>query len=40
MRFAWAVTGSGHYLEESIALARRLPQVDLFLSAAAEDVLP
>jgi dihydromethanopterin reductase (acceptor) len=40
MRFAWAVTGSGHYLEESIALARRLPQVDLFLSAAAEEVLP
>lgn len=39
-RFAWAVTGSGHYLEESIALARRLPQVDLFLSAAAEEVLP
>lgn len=39
-RFAWAVTGSGHYLEESIALARRLPDVDLFLSAAAEEVLP
>lgn len=34
------MTGSGHYLEESIALARRLPQVDLFLSAAAEEVLP
>jgi flavoprotein len=39
-RFAWCVTGSGHYLEESIALARRLPAVDLFLSAAAEEVLP
>lgn len=39
-RFAWALTGSGHYLEESVALARRLPQVDLFLSAAAEEVLP
>jgi len=39
-RFAWAVTGSGHYLEESIALAARLPRVDLFLSAAAEEVLP
>ncbi len=39
-RFAWALTGSGHCLEESIALASRLPQVDLFLSAAAEEVLP
>ncbi|MDT7838286.1 flavoprotein [Aquabacterium sp. OR-4] len=39
-RFAWCVTGSGHYLEESMALAARLPDVDLFLSAAAEEVLP
>jgi flavoprotein len=39
-RFAWAVTGSGHCLEESLALAARLPHVDLFLSAAAEEVLP
>ncbi len=39
-RFAWCVTGSGHYLEESMALAQRLPQVDLFLSAAADEVLP
>ncbi|HSV71146.1 MAG TPA: flavoprotein [Methylibium sp.] len=39
-RFAWCVTGSGHYLEESMALAARLPQVDLFLSAAADEVLP
>jgi flavoprotein len=39
-RFAWAVTGSGHYLEESLALARALPGVDLFLSAAGEEVLP
>jgi len=34
------VTGSGHGLEECLALAARLPQVDLFLSAAAEEVLP
>jgi flavoprotein len=34
------VTGSGHYLEESMALAARLPDVDLFLSAAADEVLP
>lgn len=39
-RFAWALTGSGHYLEECIALALRLPDVDLFLSSAAEEVLP
>lgn len=39
-RFAWALTGSGHYLLESLALAQRLPSVDLFLSAAAEEILP
>jgi flavoprotein len=39
-RFAWCITGSGHYLEESIALAARLPALDLFLSDAAEEVLP
>ncbi len=39
-RFAFAVTGSGHYLDEAMALAARLPAVDLFLSAAAEEVLP
>jgi flavoprotein len=39
-RFAWCVTGSGHMLDESIALAIDLPRVDLFLSAAAEEVLP
>jgi flavoprotein len=39
-RFAWCLTGSGHYLEEAIALAARLPDLDLFLSDAAEEVLP
>ncbi len=39
-RFAWAVTGSGHFLDESLAIAARLPDVDLYLSAAAEEVLP
>ncbi|MBC7484215.1 MAG: dihydromethanopterin reductase [Rhizobacter sp.] len=38
-RFAWCVTGSGHFLDESMALAARLPNVDLFLSAAGEEVL-
>ena len=39
-RFAWCITGSGHFLDESLAIAAKLPQVDLFLSAAAEEVLP
>ena len=39
-RLAWCITGSGHFLEESLAIAARLPAVDLFLSAAAEEVLP
>jgi len=38
-RFAWCVTGSGHFLDESMALAARLPNVDLFLSSAGEEVL-
>ena len=38
-RFAWMITGSGHLLEESLALADRLPGVDLLLSGAAEEVL-
>ncbi|SFL95168.1 flavoprotein [Variovorax sp. OV329] len=38
-RFAWCITGSGHFLDESMVLAARLPQVDLFLSAAGEEVL-
>jgi len=39
-RWAWAITGSGHFLTEALELAFRLPQVDFFLSAAAEEVLP
>jgi flavoprotein len=40
-RFAWAITGSGHELVESLDLAAALlPHVDLFLSRAAEEVLP
>ena len=38
-RFAWCITGSGHFLDESMALAERLPDCDLFLSAAGEEVL-
>ncbi len=36
---AWAITGSGHFLKESLELARRLPDVDLFLSRAGEEIL-
>jgi flavoprotein len=38
-RIAWAITGSGHYLQECLDLAAELPQVDLFLSAAGAEVL-
>ncbi|MBK7663975.1 MAG: flavoprotein [Sterolibacteriaceae bacterium] len=38
-RLAWALTGSGHFLKESLDIAKAFPQVDLFLSKAAEEVL-
>ena len=38
-RWAWALTGSGHFLKESLALIRELEDVDLFLSKAAAEVL-
>jgi hypothetical protein len=37
-RFAWALTGSGHYLLECLAAALALPAVDFFLTRAAEEV--
>ncbi len=39
LRLAWGITGSGHYLQESLDLARQFPDVDLFLSKAAAEVL-
>ncbi|MES9977880.1 MAG: flavoprotein, partial [Candidatus Thiodiazotropha sp. 6PLUC5] len=39
-REAWAITGSGHYLKECLELAKQRPEVDLFLSKAAAEVLP
>lgn len=39
LRLAWAVTGSGHYLRECLALAEQLGDADLYLSAAGEEVL-
>ncbi len=38
-RFGWALTGSGHFFKESLAIMRTLPDLDLFLSSAAEEVL-
>lgn len=38
-RLAWAVTGSGHYLEECLEIIRDLDEVDLFYSRAGEEVL-
>ena len=38
-RFGWALTGSGHFFKESLGLMRRLPDLDVFLSSAAEEVL-
>jgi flavoprotein len=39
-RFAWTLTGSGHYLLECLGAALTLPAVDFFLTRAAEEVLP
>lgn len=38
-RMAWALTGSGHYLRECLELLDELQGVDLFLSAAAAEIL-
>jgi flavoprotein len=38
-RFAWGITGSGHYLRESLELLETLPDTDLFLSRAGEEIL-
>ena len=38
-RWGWALTGSGHFFRESIAIMRGLSDIDIFLSSAAEEVL-
>lgn len=38
-RLAWALTGSGHYFTECLALIRDLPEVDLFVTKAAAEVV-
>jgi flavoprotein len=38
-RWGWALTGSGHFLTESLAIVRDLVHVDLFVSRAAAEVV-
>lgn len=38
-RIAWAITGSGHFLRESLEIIHKLEDVDLFLSKAAAEIL-
>ncbi len=38
-RWAWALTGSGHFLTETLQIVRSLEDVDLFVSRAAAEVL-
>jgi flavoprotein len=38
-RLDWALTGSGHFFNECIEIARQLEHVDLFVSKAAGEVL-
>ena len=38
-RLAWAITGSGHYIEECLNFVLTLENVDLYLSQAAEEVI-
>ncbi len=36
---AWAITGSGHYLRESLAVLNDLENVDVYLSKAAAEII-
>ncbi|HCU00004.1 MAG TPA: flavoprotein [Methylococcaceae bacterium] len=38
-RLAWAITGSGHYIEECVDFLLTLDCVDLYVSQAGEEVL-
>lgn len=38
-RWAWVLTGSGHFFNESITLIKEIKNIDLFISKAAEEVL-
>ena len=38
-RLAWAITGSGHFLRESLEVLQGLEHVDIFLSKAAAEII-
>ena len=38
-RLAWAITGSGHYLRESLEILQTIENVDIFLSKAASEII-
>jgi flavoprotein len=38
-RWAWALTGSGHFFTETLDIVRSLGDVDLFISKAAAEVV-
>lgn len=38
-RWGWALTGSGHFFKECLAIVRELEDVDLFVSRAAAEVV-
>jgi dihydromethanopterin reductase (acceptor) len=38
-RWGWALTGSGHFFKECLAIVRELKDVDLFVSRAAAEVI-
>ncbi len=38
-KWAWVLTGSGHFFNETIELINKIKEVDLFVSKAAEEVL-
>jgi dihydromethanopterin reductase (acceptor) len=38
-RLAWALTGSGHFVTESLELMRRVEDLDLFVSRAGAEVV-
>src|ERR1051325_8905973 len=38
-RWGWALTGSGHFFKECLAMIRDLQDVDLFVSKAAAEVV-
>lgn len=38
-KIAWAITGSGHYIEECLEFLLTLKNVDIYISQAGEEVL-